>query len=70
MSRIKGSKDLPEAKRGALIEVYKTSDLFNRQLAKRYDCNKKTVANVIQRAEQAEKENIDLLSLEAHKRRL
>ena len=62
MPRTKGTKDLPEAKRGALLEVSKTNNISNRQLAKRYRCDKKTVANVLKRAGEAEKENIDPLS--------
>lgn len=69
MPRTRGSNDLPEAKRGALIEVKKTSNISNRQLAKRYRCDKKTVANVLKRAGEAEKENIDPLTSEAHQRR-
>ena len=69
MPRTKGTKDLSEAKRGTLLEVSKTSNISNRQLAKRYRCDKKTVANVLKRAGEAEKENIDRLSSQAHQRR-
>lgn len=63
MLRIKGTKDLPKAKRGALIKVNKTNNIFNRQLVKRYYYNKKIVINMLKRVGEAEKENIDLLSL-------
>lgn len=56
MPRTKGFNDISEIKRGALIEVKNTSNIFNRQLAKRYRCDKKTIANVLKRAEEAEKE--------------
>ena len=70
IGRTNGAKDLPEAKRGALIELHNTSHISKNQLAKKYACHKKTVTNVLKRAENAEKENLDLLSLEAHQRRL
>lgn len=69
MGRIKGAVDLPEAKRGALIELKNNFNISNRQLAKKYDCNKETVRNIVNRAGDAEKENIDPLSSEAHQRR-
>lgn len=69
MARTKGAVDLPEAKRGALLEISNTNHLSNRQLAKKYSCGKSTVANVKKRAREAEKENIDPLSSEAHHRR-
>ena len=69
MPRIKGSSDLSEVKRDALIEVSKANNISNRQLAKRYQYDKKTVANVLKRAGDAEKENIDPLSSKAHRRR-
>ena len=69
MPRTKGSNNLLEIKRGALIEVKKTNNIFNRQLAKRYRYDKETIANVLKRAEEAEKENLDSLSSEAHQRR-
>ena len=67
--RIKGARDLPQAKRGGLLELSKHSNISKRQLAKAYGCNRQTVANVIKRAGEAEKENIDPLSSEAHQRR-
>ena len=69
MARTKGSNDLPEAKRGALLELSNSSNISNRQLAKVYGCGKSTVANIKKRALQAEKENIDPLSSQAHQRR-
>ena len=69
MPRTKGAIDLPEAKRGALIELKKENSTLNRQLTRKYRCEKSIVANILKRAEEAEKENIDSLSLEAHQRR-
>ena len=69
MRRTKGAVDLPEAKREALIELKNNFNIFNRQLAKKYNCDKETVRNVLNRAEDAEKENIDSLSSKAHQRR-
>ena len=66
MRRIKGATDLPAAKRGALIEFKNNSNISNRQLTKKYTCNKETVRNILQRAEDAEKENLDLLFLEIY----
>ena len=69
MGRTKGAVDLPEAKREALIELKNNFNISNRQLAKKYNCDKETVRNVLNRAEDAEKENIDPLSFKAHQRR-
>ena len=69
MPRTKGAIDLPEAKRGALIELNKQNNTLNRQLIRKYRCEKSTVANILKRAGEAEKENIDPLSSEAHQRR-
>jgi len=41
----------------------------NRQLADRYDCHEKSVRNILKRAGEAEKENIDSFSSEAHQQR-
>ena len=62
MGRTSGVKDLPEAKRGALIELYNTSHISRNQLAKKYSYHKRTVLNILKRAENAEKENLDPLS--------
>ena len=62
MGRTSGAKDLLEAKRGALIELYNTSHIFRNQLAKKYSYYKRTVSNILKRAENAEKENLNLLS--------
>ena len=67
--RTKGAKDLSQAKRRALIEISKHSNISNRQLAKGYGCNRQTVANIVKRAGEAEKENINPLSSLAHQRR-
>ena len=69
MGRTTGSKDLELPKRGALIELYNTSYISKAQLAKKYNCDRKTVRNILKRVENAEKENLDLLSSEAHQRR-
>ena len=69
MPRTKGATDLPETKRGALIELKKENNISNRRLAKKYRCGRQTVANVLKRAGEPEKENIDPLSPTAHKRR-
>ena len=68
MPRTKAAIDLREAKRGALIELKKENNTPNRQLARKYKCGKSTVANILKRAGEAEKENIDPLSSEAHQR--
>ena len=67
--RTKGAIDLPQPKRGALLELSKHNNISNRRLAKIYGCNKQIVANVKKRAGDAEKENLNPLSLEAHQRR-
>ena len=69
MPRTKGAIDLSEVKRGALIELNKENNILNRQLIGKYRCEKSTVANILKRAGETEKENIDLLSSEAHQRR-
>ena len=69
MPRTKGAIDLPEAKRGALIELKKENNILNRQVARKYGCGKSIVAKILKRAGEAEKENIDSLSSEAHQRR-
>ena len=69
MPRTTGATDLSEVKRGALIELKKENNLLNRQLASKYKCGKSIVTNVLKRAEEAEKENLDLLSSKAHQRR-
>ena len=68
MPRIKGAIDLSEVKRGALIELKKENNTFNRQLARNYKCEKIIVANILKRAKEATKKNIDLTSLKAHQR--
>ena len=69
MGRTKGKTDLPEARRGALIELKKNNNVSNNKLAKKYDCDKNTVRSILKRADEAEKENIDPLSSEPHQRR-
>lgn len=59
MGRTATKPNLPEAKRGALIALTSVSNTSNRQLAKEFDCDEKTVRNVVKRAREAEKENID-----------
>ena len=66
MPRTKGAIDLSEAKRGALIELKKENNTLNRQLARKYECEKSIAANILKRAGEAEKENIDPLSSETH----
>ena len=66
MPRTKGAIDLSEVKRGALIELKKENNTFNPQIAREYECGKLIVANILKRAEEAAKENIDSLSLEAY----
>lgn len=66
MGRTAGKKNLTEAKRGALIALKQTNNISNYQLANEYDCDEKSVRNVLQRAGEAEKENIDPFSSEAH----
>ena len=61
--------DLSEAKRGALIELNKEYNTLNRQLIRKYRCEKSIVANILKRAGEAEKENIDLLSSETYQQR-
>lgn len=65
MGRIKNPIDLSEVKQGVLIELKKTNNTFNRQLAKKYKCDKNTIRNVLKRPGQVEKENLDPLSSEA-----
>lgn len=69
MGRSAGKPNLSEAKRGALIALKQTNSTPNRQLADRYDCHEKSVRNILKRAGEAEKENIDPFSSEAHQQR-
>ena len=69
MPRTKGATDLSEAKRGALIELKKENNLTHRQLVSKYNCGKSIVTNILKRAEEAEKKNLDPLSSEAYQRR-
>ena len=64
MPRIKGATDLSEIKRGALIELKKKNNLTHRQLASKYNCDKLIITNILKRAEEAEKENLNSLSSE------
>lgn len=66
MPRTKGVIDLSEVKRGDLIELKKKNITFNRQPARKYRCEKSVVANILKRAGETEKKNIDLLSSETH----
>ena len=66
MPRITGVIDLLEVKRGALIELKKENNLSNRQLASKYKCDKSIVTNILKRAEETEKENLDPLSSKTH----
>ena len=66
MPRTKGAIDLLQPRRGVLIELKKTNNLSNQALVERYYYNKNTVQNVLKRAENAEKENINLLSLKVY----
>lgn len=65
MGRIKNPIDLSEAKQRVIIELKKKKNTFNRQLAKKYKCDKNTIRNVLKRPGQVEKENLDPLSSEA-----
>ncbi len=69
MGRTTGKSNLPEAKRGALIALKQTNKYSNRQLAQTYDCDEKSVRNVLKRAEEAEAQNIDPFSTAAHQPR-
>ena len=69
MGRTKGVTDLSEVKRGALIEFKNNSNISNRQLTKKYKCDKEIIRNVLQRAGDAEKENLDSLFSEVYQRR-
>ena len=68
MPRLKGVIDLLEAKRGALIELKKENNTFHRQLASKFKCDKLIVINILKRAEETKKENLNSLSLEAYQR--
>ena len=69
MPRLKGAIDLSEIKRGALIELKKKNNISHRQLISKFKCDKLIVTNILKRAEEAEKENLDSLSLKAYQRR-
>ena len=69
MGRIKGKKDLGGPKKGALIALSELDNVSNRQVVRANNCDKKTVRNARKRAFEAEKENLDPLSTEAHQRR-
>ena len=66
MPRIKGAIDLSEVKRGTLIELKKENNTLNRQLARKYKCEKSIAVNILKRAEEAEKKNINSLSSETY----
>ena len=69
MGRTAGKPNISEATRGALIALSHTNHTPNRQLAYRYECDEKTVRNVLDRAREADEENIDPLSSQAHQPR-
>ena len=69
MGRIKGKKDLGGPKKGALIALSELDNVSHRQVVRANNCNEKTVRNARKRASEAEKENLDPLSTEAHQRR-
>ena len=66
MPKRKGDHELSQAKFGGILEAKRNPiDESNYSNAKRYKCSEKTVRNVLKRASDAEKENIDPLSPEA-----
>ena len=69
MTRTKGNKDLPTPKKGALAALTNINNLSNRQIAREYHCDEKSVRNVKKRVSDAEKENQDPFSLQVHQRR-
>lgn len=69
MGRTAGNSNLTEAKKGALIALKQTNNTPNRQLAAQYDCDEKSVRNVLKRVGEAEKENIDPFSSEVLQQR-
>ena len=69
MPRNKGNIDLSAPKKGALMALSNLNNVSNRQVADVFHCDEKTVRNVKKRVSEAEKENIDPFSLEAHQRR-
>ncbi|KAF6227886.1 hypothetical protein HO133_007614 [Letharia lupina] len=69
MGRTKGKTDLSGPKKGVLVALSNLNNASNRQIAKAYKCDEKTVRNTKKRVSEAEKENIDPLSSEVHQRR-
>ena len=69
MGRIKNATELSKAKRGVLIELKKTNSTSNRQLAKKYECDKNTIRNVLKRPRQVENKILGQLCPEADQRR-
>ena len=69
MGRTAAKPNLLLPKRGALLALADEQIGFKRNLAKDFDYSKTTVQNIQKRAREAEKENIDPYSLEAHQQR-
>ena len=66
MARTHGSTNLLAIKRGAILRHNKANNSSNYKLAKEFNCDEKTVRNIKINANSAEKENINLLSLEVY----
>ena len=62
MGRNSGNKDLSDLNKGAVLNLKENTNLFNRQIAARENCNERTVRDVQRVASDAEKENRDPMS--------
>ena len=66
MGRTKGESNLSEAQRGEILALADANVAPKREIVNTFNCDDKTVGNILKRARQAEKENIDLYSSQAH----
>ena len=62
-----GQRELTNSRRGGVLALIENFNLSNVQIAKRLHCHEKTVRNIKKRAQNAEKENIDVYETEAVK---
>ena len=68
MPRNKGNNDIPAPKKGASAALSNANNLSNRQIAKEYHCDEKSIRNAKKRVSDAEKENRDPFSMTVHQR--
>ena len=69
MGRNSGNKDPSDLKKGTVLTLNENTNLSNRQIAARENCNERTVRDVRRVASDAEKENRDPMSPSTYKKR-